>query len=227
MASETSAMANVHSGLTDMCVQLISASVAAWPEDPLLPIALAECKKLSPEEAFNVVTEHLGPYFNGLAAKDTAVLFEAAKMPSLAAIGIEAKFTSANASTQQTLWTYIGHICKFVTMSKLYKHIPENVLGAVTEAASGLKAKIEDGSVDMSSVNPFELGQQVMSKFQPKELEGMMRQLTSNPETMASIMSQMSSVLGSDALSAVTGAMNGGGQLDLAAMMKLMPDAKK
>jgi len=65
-----------------------------------------------------------------------------------------------------------------------------------------------------------------MSKFQPKELEGMMRQLTSNPETMASIMSQMSSVLGSDALSAVSSAMNGGGQLDLAAMMKLMPKEK-
>jgi len=217
------AVANVHRGLADMCVQLIEASVAAWPEDPLLPIGLSEFKKLDPETAFALFIEHLGPYVNGLTAKDPAVLFEAAKMPSLAALEIETKYSSANASTRETLWTYIGHICKYVTMSKLYAHIPENVLGAVTDAASGLKARIDSGSLDLSSVNPFELGQEVMSKFKPEEMERMMRQLTSNPETMASIMSQMSSVLGPNALSAVSSGMAGGSNLDIASMLKYLP----
>jgi len=217
------AVANVHRGLWDMCVQLIEASVSAWPEDTLLPIALSEFKKLEAERAFDLVVEHLGSYINGLSARDTAVLFEASKMPALGPLNIEAKFTAANQSTRDTLWTYIGHICKYITMSKLYKHIPENVLGAVSEAASGLKSRIDAGSLDLSSVNPFELGQEVMSKFPPQELERMMKQLTSNPDTMASIMSQMSSVLGPDALSAVAGTMSGGGNLDIASMLKFLP----
>ena len=218
------AVANVHSGLFEMSVQLIEASCAAWPEDSLLPIALSEFKKLSPEQAFDIVVEHLGPYINGLSKKESSVLFEAAKMPALEALNIESKFNAANPSTRETLWTYIGHICKYVTMSKLYKHIPENIMGAVSDAANGLKAKIDSGALDLNSVNPFELGQEVMSKFKPQELEKMMRDLTSNPETMASLMSQMSNVLGPEALSAVAGSMSGGGApLDVASMLKFLP----
>jgi hypothetical protein len=218
------AVSSVHAGLTDMCTQLIESSVAAWPEDTLLPIALVDFKKLKPEDAFNLVIEHLGQYMDGLALKNSAVLFEAAKIPALAAIGIQAKFEAANASTRDTLWNYITHICKYVTMSKLYKNIPENILGAVNDAASGLKSKLDDGSIDLSSVNPYELGQQVMAKFNPKELEDMMRQITSNPETMSSIMAQMSSVLGPEALSNVASSMSEStGQIDLASLLKFMP----
>jgi hypothetical protein len=217
------AVANVHRGLWDMSVQLIEASVSAWPEDALLPLALIAFKKIEPEQAFNLVVEHLGPYIDGLSKRDVDVLFKAASIGPLEALQIESKFSGANDSTRDTLWTYIGHICKYVTMSKLYKHIPENVLSAVTDAASGLKAKIDSGSIDLSSVNPFELGQEVMSTFPPQELERMMRQLTSNPETMSSIMSQMSSVLGPSALSSVAGSMSGGGSLDVASMLKFLP----
>jgi hypothetical protein len=223
------AVSNVHSGLFDMSVQLIEASAAAWPEDPLLPIALSEFKKLSPEVAFNLVVDHLGSFMPRLASKDTSALFEASKIPALAALDIETKFTNANASTRDTLWSYIGHICKYISMSKLYKHIPDEVLGAVSDAASGLKARIDAGTLDLSSINPFELGQEVMSKFQPQELEKMMRQLTSNPETMASIMSQMTSVLGPEALSAVSSSMagaggsGGAGGIDVASMLKFLP----
>ena len=74
--------------------------------------------------------------------------------------------------------------------------IPTRVLGAVNDAAVALKAELDTG-LDASTVNPFELGQKVMSKFAPEDIEAMMKDMMRDPEAMNAMMSQMTSMMGS------------------------------
>lgn len=224
----------------DVALQLLQASVAAWPEDPLLPIAVAQFQRLDHGTALEGFKEHFGRHVEGFRKRDTEALFEAAKDPLVAAVDIETKFRNSNANTQDTLWTYLGHLCRYVTMGDLYKYIPTPVMGAVTEAAEDLKKQLDAGSVDIMSINPFELGQQVMSRFKADELENMMTSMMTNPDAMNAMMTQMTSLLGPgggglggggipNMSEFVTAAMgpNGTGT-DLSSLMKLMgPPPKK
>jgi len=97
-------------------------------------------------------------------------------------------------------------------MDKLYKHIPGNILASVTEAAESLKLQLDNGSVDPSNVNPFDLGKQVMAKFSTTEVETMMNDLMKNQDAMNVMMSQLSTMMQDS---------NNSG-LDLSSIMKLM-----
>ena len=199
---------SMETGFSDMASQLIEASIAAWPEDVLLQIALVEFKKLEPVRALDLFNATFEDYLDGLSKKDEETLWRLCEHPLVAAINIKEKFSTSSKSTQDTLWTYIGHLCRFSGMKSLYKFIPSNVLSSVNEAAQNLKRDLDSGKVDSTKVNPLELGQKVMSQFKPEEIEAMMKQITSDPKAMAIMMNQMSS------------AMEGGG---LESMLNFMP----
>jgi hypothetical protein len=199
------------SAFHEVTKQLIEASIAAWPEDQLLPIALAQWSLLDPSESLKLFETHFGHLANSLTQKDQNALFEAGQDPALLALNIKEKYLSANESTQKTLWTYIGHMCRFGTMNKLYEYIPKNVMAAVTDAAHDLKTRLDSGELDTSSINPMDLGKSVMSKFKPEELESMMKSLMSNKDAMNTIMAQMSSVMES-----------GNGSPDMSSLLKFL-----
>lgn len=211
------------SAFHEVTKQLIEASIAAWPEDILLPIALKQWTTLEPSESLDLFEKHLGHLSNRLSQKEEAALFEAGEDPALAAIGIKEKFLGANESTQKTLWSYIGHMCRFGTMNKLYSFIPPTVMSAVTDAAHDLKSKLDSGEIDTTSINPMDLGKSVMSRFKPEELETMMKSLMSNKDAMNTIMSQMSSVMDAGGPNGSNGIPEGpNGMPDLSGLLKFL-----
>jgi hypothetical protein len=198
----------------NIAIQFLEASIAAWPSDTLLPLALTRVKAMNPDEAIALFDTAVGPFESKLTQKDPNGLYEFGSLDALVALQIREKYDGANANTRDTIWTYVGHLCRFVSMWRLYKHVPTQILGAVGEAAATLKHQLDSGSVDPSKVNPFELGQQVMSKFKPEELDSMMKDLMGNPNAINAMMSQMTSLLGSSgnnaALSGLASVLGGG-----------------
>ena len=181
----------------DMSIQFIDASIEVWPQDALLQIAAVQIRAVTEPGSFlDQFDSIFGSYVDKLASKDTQALFEAAKNPLVAALDIQLKFEGASESTRETIWTYITNLCRFVTMNKLYKHIPTNVLDAVSVAAEDLKVQMDNGTMDTANINPFELGQQVMAKFNPNEIQDIMKNIMSNQDVMNSMMTQMTSLLG-------------------------------
>jgi len=239
--------ASVQKAFYDMAIQFLEASIGAWPEDQLLPLALVQVKAMAPAESLKLFQEHIGKLADKLSKKDEAALFQVGRHPELEALQIEVKYTGANASTRETLWTYIQHLCRFGSMERLYKHIPDEIMGAVNQAAVDLKAQIENGSLDASKVNPFDLGQQVMSRFDANQIDKLMKTMMGSPEAVDSILNSMSSlVAGSggpsmDAIGAAAAMLSGQGGppnmgslssllsqnantgLDLTSLMKFMP----
>ena len=186
---------SVEKGFHQMVVQLIEACVAAWPEDPLMPLGLVEFKKLDEKDALKYFQTTFDSYLEGLTRKDTETLYKACAEPMFAGMDLQDKFSKANESTQHTLWTYIGHLCRFSSMKTLYKYIPDNVLASVSVAARGLKESLDSGTLDPKNIDPMALGQQVMSQFKAEQIEEMMNQITKDPKAMALMMSQMNSAM--------------------------------
>ena len=186
---------SVEKGFHHVVSQLIEACISAWPEDALMPLGLVEFKKLEEKQALHLFQTHFDGYVEGLSKKDEETLYKACSEPMFAGMDLADKFRDANENTRKTLWSYISHICRFSSMKTLYKFIPENVLASVSEAAAGLKASLDSGTLDPKNINPMELGQQVMSQFKPEQLEAMMAEITKDPKAMALMMSQMSSAM--------------------------------
>jgi len=209
---------SVEDAFHQMTQQFIESSMSAWPEDTLLPLALAAFKMIDAKQSLALFQEHFGAFTDRLSRRDYEALVEASKNEHIAALDIAGKYSASNDATKEVVWTYICNLCRFSSMQKLYKHIPPTILGAVTDAAHGLKAQLDAGTVDVNSINPFELGQQVMAKFNPDELEKLMKGIMGNPETMNMVMSQMSSALGGIDPSSLSS-----GNLDISALMKMMP----
>ena len=158
-------------------------------------------------------------------SRDASVVDDISKDENLAVLEIKAKFDSLNEEDREFFWTYLAHIAKLSSMQKIYKHIPKNVMNSVTEAAVDLKQRMESGQLDPSKINPFELGQEVMSKFQPAELETLMRDLMGNKEAMGAMMSQMNSMMGvkADMSDPASIASLANKQFDISSLMKMMP----
>jgi hypothetical protein len=209
---------SVNQAFFDMSIQFVEASVSAWPEDPLLPIALVQLRKQKPEDVLQTFEQHFGSLVTRLTAKEPEALVDAGKNALLQGLEVEAKYASASESTRETVWTYIGHLCRFASMQKLYKHIPKDVIGAVTEAAANLKSGLDDGSIDAATLNPMELGKKVMEKFKAEDIDAMMKQMMNNPEAIQAVMSQMSSIMGPNS------GMPGG--LDMSSMMAMLGPPK-
>ena len=207
---------SVNQAFFDMSIQFVEASVSAWPEDTLLPIALVQLRKQSPADVLESFEKNFGPLITGLSAKEPKALLEAGQCALLQGLEVEAKYNSASESTRDTVWTYIGHLCRFASMQKLYKHIPKDVIGAVTEAAANLKSGLDDGSIDAATLNPMELGKKVMEKFKAEDIDAMMKQMMNNPEAINAVMSQMSSIMGPNGSAGLPGG------LDMASMMAML-----
>jgi hypothetical protein len=152
-------------------------------------------KKLEPQVALDLFESTFGSLVNALAKKDEKALFTAGEHEALQALCVREKYEGANEATRDVLWTYIGNLCKIISMKRLYKHIPSGVLGAVTDAAHSLKSRLDSGSIDVSSLNPYEIGKEVMEKFNPNELEHMMKDFMKNEEAMETVMTQMSAMM--------------------------------
>lgn len=222
-ASTESTRGSVAIGFHEMAVQFVEASAAAWPEDPLLPIAVAQIKGVAPEVLIDAFATAFKDQLDGLSRRDPEALFAAGQHPGVAALDIRGKYESSNDNTKETLWTYMGHLCRFVSVLRLYKSMPTRILDAAQDTAKNLKQQLDSGVLTASAINPFELGQQVMAKFAPEDLESMMKDMMSNPEIINTVMSQMGSLLPPDAAAAAAAGVMPPGMpnLDLSALTKM------
>ena len=188
--------AHIAKAFHDTAVQFAEAAVAAWPDDAYLPLALATLKTKEPEGLLEAAVQAFGTKTDALARKDPQALFEVGRNEQLAVLAIEAKYAAANGATQETIWAYVGSLCKFLSMYGLYSKIPSKILGVVNGAAFDLKQAIDAGEMDINAINPMELGQKVMASIDPKEIESFMSSLMSDQDAMMSMMSQMTSIVG-------------------------------
>jgi hypothetical protein len=101
----------------------------------------------------------------------------------------------ASADTLTVFWQYIDHLVRFGTIYKMYHGVPTGVMNVISESISSVKSKLDSGALDMKFLNPLELGQDVLSKLSPSDIEGLTAAVMSNQDQVMSMMSTMMSMM--------------------------------
>lgn len=101
----------------------------------------------------------------------------------------------ASADTLTVFWQYVDHLVRFGTIYKMYQGVPTGVMSVISESISSVKSKLDSGALDMKFLNPLELGQDVLSKLSPGDIEGLTAAVMSNQDQVMSMMSTMMSMM--------------------------------
>lgn len=214
MTENLNAKASVAAAFSGMLVQFVEAAIVAWPRDALLPVALTALQAQRPDATVGSFLARFGSVKDQLAKHDVSVLGDVSKDPLLQPLDVMAKYEGADDATRDSMWAYVDHLCRFATAYSMYAAIPTGLLGVISETANDLKNKLDSGDVDMGAINPFALGQQVMAKVRPEDLQEMMNTLTKDQDSMMNLITQMQALLPAGAVDASgMGALGGLGAL--------------
>lgn len=210
-----------------LALQFLSASAEVWPEDALIASWKARADAAQ--------TDSLLPGADGLALRDLGVAMHAAfhenfknhyellrtqddaallraRIPVLEELGAAAKWQDAHASVRQTVWQYATELGQLSSMLTLYQKCPGGIMSKVTNLASSIAARVDAGEMDMSSINPLQLSQQMLSGMDQEDLDAFGRELLSGGGDMQGLMGMMQGMVGT---------MGGAaGMPDIAAMMR-------
>lgn len=244
--SETSSHASPTEGVLQqfvlLALQFLSASAEVWPEDALIARWKARADAAQ--------SESLMPGADGLALRDLGVAMHAAfhenfknhyellrtqddaallraRIPVLEELGAAAKWQDADASVRQTVWQYTTELGQLSSMLTLYQKCPGGIMSKVTNLASSIAARVDAGEMDMSSINPLQLSQQMLSGMDQADLDAFGRELLSGGGDMQGLMGMMQGMVGTmggaagmpDIAAMMRGGGGGGGMGDIAALL--------
>lgn len=149
--------------------------------------------KIYVQVLFAEFTRDFKPYFSRLNAKDATVFEE----PFAPFVKIQAseKFKSVPIDVQNTCWDYISQIVQSATIGDVYSKCPQDMLQRISTMADSIVNDIQNGSFDVTKLNPTEISKQMMQGMNPEELESWGKSLMDSGN-IEGIVSMMSGLLG-------------------------------
>lgn len=174
----------------DVALQFVETLAEAWPNEfseyrlklrTRSRTLESDCKLV---EDFHDKYKHL---FDKTTLKDPS-LFDDELLQQYKA---REKYDASNQDTINVAWQYIEHMVRFATMYKMYDGIPSNVMNVISNSIDDVKSKLDSGTLDPKYLNPLELGQDVMSKINPADIQEMTQTLLGNEKSMQNMLNTL------------------------------------
>lgn len=169
-------------------LQMLEYAATVWPADPLLRVAHNALESQADTDIIEAFIQRFGSVQDQLSQHSTSALDTVSHDPIVAPLQVLDKWASANDEERESLWTHMDHLCRFATIYGMYTQIPDTVMDIINGTALNLKSQIESGSLDLSNVNPMDLGQQILGKISPEQMQSMMTVMMANQDKMMSLM---------------------------------------
>ena len=185
------------------CYQFLDASCEVWPECSVLKLYKAEfdaananpvIAKTFVESLHGKFQEQFKAYITQLIQKDASVVTQ--PVPFLLEVKAASKYASADSSVQDTCLEYAKQIAQAASINDVYSKCPSRMMDQVAKLATSFVKDIEAGRMDISTLNPLEISQKVMSSLNPSDIEEFGKQLSAQGG-MEGVMSMMQNVMGS------------------------------
>lgn len=174
----------------DVATQFIETLADTWPNDfsDLRTKLRTRARNLESDTdlllKFDETFKHL---FEKSTHKDPSVFED----PFFDSYKAKQKFDESNQDTINVIWQYIEHLVRFTTMHKMYDGIPQGVMSVISNSILDVKTKLDDGSLDTKYLNPLELGQDVLAKLSPDDIQQMTNNLLGNEKSMLNMLNTM------------------------------------
>jgi len=182
--------------------QFLDASCEVWPECNVLKGYKAEFDAANADSAqaqlfvasaHAAFQEQFKPYVGRLLQKDASVLDE--PIPFLEHLHAKEKLASVDPTVLETCLDYAKQIAQSASINDVYSKCPSRMMDQVATLASSFVKDVEQGKLDLASLNPLELSQKVMSTLNPADIEEFGKHLTADGG-MENIMAMMSGIMG-------------------------------
>lgn len=134
--------------------------------------------------------------------------------PILLGISAKSKWLVLDQPQKDKIWSEMALLVQYSNLSKMYSLCPSKMMDMITGMAEKVSKQVSNGEMDLSTLNPMELGQSLVSSMSQEEIEEIGKSLM-RKETMEDMMSMMQTSL--------KGLQNGESGLKLPANMG-MPD---
>lgn len=127
------------------------------------------------------------------------------KHPKLMEFDVENKLLN-KVDLTNAVWEYLKNLVQYSGMIDMYEKCPEKMLTSISNMAGDLINKMQNGTMELSNLNPLQLGQMLMNDMKSEDLEefGAAIMESGNMQNMMSLMqSNMASVPGMPDLSSL------------------------
>ena len=130
------------------------------------------------------------PYYQRVQARDQTVIADAERQVSLLQeLHISTKWQQADADIRTCIFEYLDLLNRFSQMYALYTAVPKNMMGKIEAVAHNIAADLD--TQDIGALDLAQLGQQVVSQIDEKELERFAAGIMQHPQQMTGLMSMM------------------------------------
>jgi hypothetical protein len=137
-----------------------------------------------------------------LKERDSTALFAVVDgIPLLKGIDIRSKWSDADFSkeSKQNLWQYLSAL---ETYGGLYCAVPAGVMGRIEQVATTMSAKLQEGTLDIASIDITAFGEDLMSGLSPEEMKDFEGSLPDVYSCVGNVASMLAKQTGNDSFDA-------------------------
>ena len=177
--------------------QFLEAACEVWPHDA----CLLTYKSFDFEDESAVKTLQgefaalFSPFFGKLDARDDSILLEESLQPLFTALDAVNKWKNSTEDTRNAVWEYVKQMVQSATIRDVYAKCPPQMMNKVATMADSIVKGLENGSLDLSKINPVEMSKQMLEGMDPKEIEVWANSIMKDGN-MESMMRLMTSAMG-------------------------------
>lgn len=132
----------------------------------------------------------LVPYKSRLLARDDTLADEL-----LVCAYVQLPWKTATTEEKNGLWEKLKYIVEVSAMYDVYCVVPPTMLNEISNFARSIADKIQQGKMDMASINPMSIGSELTSKLSAKDLATFSQSLMGSGTDMGALMGSMQSLL--------------------------------
>jgi hypothetical protein len=137
----------------------------------------------------------------GLFKQNSALFAVVDGIPMLKCIDIRAKWSDPDFTdeSKQNLWQYLSAL---ETYGGLYCAVPAGVMGRIEQVAMTMSAKLQEGTLDIASIDITAFGEDLMSGLSPEEMKDFEGSLPDVYSCVGNVASMLAKQSGNDSFDA-------------------------
>lgn len=165
-----------------------------YPEVPEFKVFLEE--KPTMENFDDVLAEDLAKQFNDKFKASTKQVLEKdldfLEHQEFLHFQVKEKYEVATDEIRDEFWETFRNLLQFSSMIDMYSNLPNGMMSSITNMAGDMITKLQTGEMDITSLNPMQIGEMMMQNINQDELEKFAVNMLSggNLENMMSLMQQ-------------------------------------
>lgn len=179
----------------DISLEFATALNEVWPKDEVIQSKLVELQKHTDnksEYGSKLAQDFHSKYQDkySLVLKKDPSFFSDKSSSDMKLLKAQDKYLSSSNEIRETVWEYLKNLVQYGGMVDMYSKCPQGMLDSISGIAGGLITKMQSGEMDLSNINPLQLGQMMMRDMKTEDLEqfGNAIMQSGNIENMMSLM---------------------------------------